>query len=117
MGKRKWLFLLILVEVGIVLIMALFWVNNTTLNSDEIEVSMKYYEKKDFQSIIIGKSTFYDVYKVANTQTMQITSYGGVCDYPMLNGGYIRIKFYGKEMVVGNVEEIPPAISMTHPTM
>ncbi|MBP3685661.1 MAG: hypothetical protein J6J21_01380 [Clostridia bacterium] len=40
--------------------------------------SMKdYYKKEDFQSITIGESTYQDVYKIAPTESMQITSYGG----------------------------------------
>ena len=65
-----------------------------------------YYEKEDFQSIIIGESTFQDVYKIASEGAIQITSYGGFCEYPMQNGGYIRIKFYGKDMIVGAIEEV-----------
>ena len=37
---------------------------------------------------------------------MQITSYGGFCKYPMQNGGDIRIKFYGKDLIVGDIEEV-----------
>ena len=70
------------------------------------EVPMyNYYQKEDFKSIIIGKSTYKDVYNIAPTETMQITSYGGVCEYETQTGGCIRIEFYGKELVVGNIEE------------
>ena len=65
-----------------------------------------YYKKEDFQSITIGESTYQDVHKIAPTESMQITSYGGFCQYPMQNGGYVRIKFYGKHLIVGAVEEL-----------
>lgn len=65
-----------------------------------------YYKKEDFQSITVGESTLEDVYKIASTEVMQVTSYGGVCEYPMEDGGYIRIKFYGKELIVGEIEEV-----------
>lgn len=67
--------------------------------------SMKeYYSKEDFQSIEIGKSTYKDVYNIAPPQFIQVTSYGGFCEYPMRSGDCLRIKFYGKEMIVGMVE-------------
>lgn len=76
-------------------------------NEDLTEGSMKvYYNKEDFQSIVTGKSTYQDVYNVAPSETMQVTSYGGVCEYPMQDGGCIRVKFYGKELIVGMIEEI-----------
>ena len=65
-----------------------------------------YYTREDFQSIVIGKSTYQDVYVIAPIETLQITSYGGFCDYPMQNGGYVRIKFYEKNLIVGDIEEI-----------
>ena len=65
-----------------------------------------YYQKEDFQCIIIGKSTYQDVYKIAPTKSMQITSYGGICEYSMENGGRIRIKLYGKKLIVGAIEEV-----------
>lgn len=74
--------------------------------NDFNEVFMKdYYLKEDFQSIIMGESTFQDVYTIAPVESMQVTSYGGVCEYPMRDGGCIRIKFYGKDLVVGEIEE------------
>ena len=65
-----------------------------------------YYKIDDFQSIIIGESTYQDVYKITHSETMQVTSYGGFCECPTQSGGYIRIKFYGKELIVGAIEEI-----------
>ena len=65
-----------------------------------------YYKKEDFQSITVGESTLQDVYEIAPKEVMQVTSYGGVCEYPMEDGGYIRIKFYGKELIVGEIEEV-----------
>lgn len=65
------------------------------------------YCAEDFEGIIIGQSTFCDVYKIAPTESIQATSYGGFCEYPTLDGGCIRIKFYGKEMIVGDLEVEP----------
>ena len=69
----------------------------------------KTYSKEDFQSIIIGESTFKDVYKIAPLGTMNVTSFGGECEYPTENGGIIRVCFYGEDLVVGSIEEIPPS--------
>ena len=68
-----------------------------------------YYTKEDFKSITIGESTYQDVYNIASSESMQMTSYGGFCEYPMQNGGYVRIKFYGKDMIVGAIEEVSPS--------
>ena len=74
---------------------------------DICEVSMRdYYTKEDFKSIIVGESTYQDVYNIAPIELMQVTSYGGFCEYPMQHGGYVRIKFYGQHLIVGCIEEV-----------
>ena len=76
-------------------------------NNDFNEVSMKeYYKIEDFQSITIGESTYQDVCKIASSKSIQMTSYGCFCEYPMQSGGYIRIKFYGPDLVVGDIQEV-----------
>jgi hypothetical protein len=77
----------------------------SNINDFGEESMIEYYQKEDFQSIIIGESTFLDVYIVAPTESMQVTSYGGFCEYPMEDGGYVRIKFYGEDLIVGAIEE------------
>ena len=47
-----------------------------------------------------------NVYEIAPHESMQVTSYGGFCDYPLKNGGYIRVDFYGKDLIVGAVKEV-----------
>ena len=80
---------------------------DSTSNANNInEVSMKdYYKIEDFQSIIIGESSLSDVSKIAPIQPLLVTSYGGYCEYPTENGRCIRIKFYGKDFIVGDIEE------------
>lgn len=74
----------------------------------DIDVN-SHYSIEDFHSIKIGESTVNDVYRLAPTgESMQVTSYGGFCDYPMKNGGIVRIKFAGKDLVVSEIEEISP---------
>ena len=79
-------------------------------NDDRSGTNMKiHYSIEDFQSIKIGESTVNDVYILAPTgESMQVTSYGAFCDYPMKNGGIIRIKFEGKDLIVTSIEEISP---------
>jgi len=94
----------------VVCIVSMIWFsgcNSTSSTNNFTGESMRdYYKTEDFQSIIIGESTYKDVYQIAPTESMQITSYGGFCQYPMQNGGYVRIKFYGRYLIVGAIEEL-----------
>ena len=64
----------------------------------------EWYSQEDFQSIVIGESTYRDVYNIAPLTSMQVTSYGGFCEYPMQDGGCVRIKFYSQKLIVGMIE-------------
>ena len=64
----------------------------------------KYYSMNDFEHIVEGESTYQDVYDIAPPESVQVTSYGVMCEYPMEDGGCIRIKFYGEEPIVGTIE-------------
>ena len=100
-------YLAILIAFCFVLIIFLASCDSTSKTNDFNEVSMReYYKIEDFESITIGESTYQEVYKVAYSESMQITSYGGFCEYPMENGGYVCIKFYGKDLIVGAIEEV-----------
>ena len=68
------------------------------------------YEANDFNSIQVDVSTLKDVYDLAHPETMQITSYGGFCDFPLKNGNLLRIKFHGKDLIVFSIEEIKGTI-------
>ncbi len=104
MKYKKYSALVLVVFLGFIVF---FGCASTSSVNGFTEVPMKdYYEKEDFKFVVIGESTYQDVYKVAPTESMQITSYGGFCEYPMQNGGYIRIKFYKKELIVGAIEEV-----------
>ena len=99
-----------LLVVSCLICMTLFVSCNALPSTNDPEgVLEEYYETEDFATVVIGESTFQDVYAIAPTDNpMQVTSYGCFCEYPMQNGGCIRIKFYGKNMVVGAIEELPP---------
>jgi hypothetical protein len=66
----------------------------------------EYYSMEDFDSIIIKKSTYKDVFEIAPIDSMQITSYGGFCIFPKKDGGYIRIDFVGNDLIVINITEV-----------
>lgn len=66
----------------------------------------KYYCADDFRTLVAGESTYNDVYDIAPPSSIRVTSYGAVCDYPQENGGYIRIKLYGSELIVGEIDII-----------
>ncbi len=92
----------------ITLVLAIAACGEKAFNENLVGVSMKeYYSIEDFQSIVEGESTYQDVHNIARLETMQVTSYGGICEYPMQDGGCIRIKFYGKNLVVGMIEVVP----------
>ena len=77
---------------------------NSNPKSNAGESMELYYTPDDFQSIIVGKSTYQDVYEIAPTTSVTITSYGGICEYPTSDGKCIYIKFYGADMIVGAIE-------------
>jgi len=66
----------------------------------------KYYTLEDFQSIIVDKSTIWDVYLVAPDTSFYAVSYGTYCEYPTEDGGAIGMQFHGPEMVVKSIEII-----------
>ena len=96
----------VLVVTYLVLILSQIGCGNKRDNNGNKEIYMKeYYAIEDFDSISIGNSSFKDVYEIAPIDSMQTTSYGGFCEYPTENGGCIRIKFQGKELIVFSIEE------------
>lgn len=74
-----------------------------TYNS-EGDTTMNCYKIDDFESITIGESTYQEIYKIAPTESMRVTSYGGFLEYPTNDGNKIVIKFYGPELIVGSIE-------------
>ena len=97
----------VVIFVCVAFIVLLSGCDSTSNLNDFAGVAMRdYYTIEDFQSITIGESTYQDVCQVVYTESMQITSYGGFCEYPLRNGGCIRIKFYGESLIVGAIQEI-----------
>ena len=76
-------------------------------NDNLQEVTMKTsYSQEDFDSIVVGESTYQDVYNIAPCDFMQVASYGGMSEHPLQSGGCIRIQYYGKDLIVGKIELI-----------
>ena len=96
----------------IVCLVSMVLYSGCSLTSSTNDFTGDYYKKEDFQSITIGESTYQDVHKIAPAESIQITSYGGFCQYPMQNGGYVLIKFYGKHLIVGAVEELSGEVDL-----
>jgi len=74
-----------------------------------IPTTKQYYTMDDFDSIVVGESTLADVialYPPEESSTTIPTAVGTFSDYPMQGGGYIRIKFYGKDLIVFSIEKI-----------
>lgn len=98
----KW----VLALTSMALLLSQIGCRNKPDNNGSGEFYMReYYAIEDFESISIGNSSFKDVYEIAPIDSVQITSYGGFCEYPTKNGGCIRIKFQGKELTVISIEE------------
>ena len=55
-------------------------------------------------NIVIGESTFHDFMQYYDVDNMVVTSYGGICELELEHGVILRIKFYGKDLVVGSIE-------------
>ncbi len=92
----------------IICIMMLVFTNTACVQkenvSESVEVNMeKYYTMEDFQSIVIGESTLDDVDKIAPMNSLQVTAEGFMYRYPMEDGRYICIKFFGKELIVSSI--------------
>lgn len=106
MKKMRYLYVFVVIYTTFMILFGGCGSTSSTSNGAFDRVDMKdYYSKEDFDSIVIGESVFQDVYNIAPPESLQVTSYGGLCKYPMQSGGYIWIKFLGKELVVGAIEE------------
>jgi hypothetical protein len=80
---------------------------------DEVSESIKdtqavktHYCETDFQSIVVGESSAFDVLRIAPGAPFYAVSYGSLCELPLEDGRYIRIKFLGSDMIVGDIEVV-----------
>ena len=67
------------------------------------------YDIDDFNSIVVGESTFIDVHNIAPDLGMQETDYGGYFEYPYKNPKF-RIEFVGNgasaDSIISKIEKI-----------
>lgn len=94
---------IILLILSLILIVTLFF---GCIYLDVNENNTVTYEMQDFSDITVGKSTANDVYEIAPIDTMIVTSFGGVIEYPMKDGSYIQIKCLGPELTVTSIEKV-----------
>ncbi len=59
---------------------------------------------EDFSCIVVGQSTFQDVYEITSCGGLVSSACGGAAEYPTENG-YVRIEFSGSDLVVVRLEE------------
>ena len=98
---------IVLRNIGLLCMVLVIVVTTSACNAHNHSANLsrkKYYSKEDFQTIVVGESTYHDVYEIAPEGTIQVTSYGGMCKYPSKDGAYIIIKFYGSQLVVGSID-------------
>jgi hypothetical protein len=69
-----------------------------------------YYTISDFDDIIIGESTVDDVFSITSNIPLYASSYGALIELPKEGGGYIHIKCYGPEGIVGSIEEVSKSV-------
>lgn len=71
----------------------------------------EFYERSDFDSLVIGKSTFDDLLKIAPESVIEEIDVGKYCKYPTKDGGLIYVEIYKKhttsELFINNIYEIP----------
>lgn len=65
----------------------------------------KYYDDDFFEFVVVGQHTYQDICEIAPTDYVQTTSYGIECRYYLKRGGYILMKFYGDDLIVGTIEK------------
>lgn len=63
----------------------------------------EYYTLDDFDFLTINQSTDQDIIDRWGSIRVAMTSFGGVSQFPMENGDYIIVYFYGSEMIVGDI--------------
>ena len=84
----------VLISIGFIFLIVMVMVScNNSIYNPKNE-SNKYYKLTDFDSIIIGESTYFDLCVLAPPHNNTVTSYsyGFACDYPKEGGGVIRVK-------------------------
>ncbi|MBQ3229786.1 MAG: hypothetical protein IJB49_02080 [Clostridia bacterium] len=78
--------------------------------SSEVQQKM-YYDIDDFESIIVGKSTYNDICDLFPDYgfAVMLTSYGLLAEFPTKNSDYIHIKF-DKNNIVFDIKVVENSI-------
>ncbi len=64
----------------------------------------RYYEPEDFASLVPEESTLEDAYRIAWCKYVAMTSYGCYTYYPMRDGRWIVLRFYGPDHIFWKME-------------
>ena len=70
----------------------------------------QYYTMEDFSSLVVYQSTYEDVCKlIPQEQQPEMNKRNSIsyCDYPTEAGGFIRIFYLGKELMITAIEHYP----------
>ncbi len=73
---------------------------------EEQEYSGPYFTMENFESLIVGESTFNDVLDIACPYKTFLSAYGFDCVYPMADGKWILVRINGDIHCVGAIEII-----------
>ena len=73
-------------------------------SNNKIGEKSNMYSLDQFDSIIVGESTSRDVRNIVSNETLLVTSFGAVSEYPAADGQYIRIKYTGSDLIVSSIE-------------
>lgn len=107
MKNKHYCYCFVLIAVYVSMMVFVIGCGSASVSDGTSEVTMEhYYTLEDFQSLVIGQSTHSDLYDIAPSDVMLATSYGGLCEYPKQGGGYIHVKLYGPDLIVGAIEEV-----------
>lgn len=76
------------------------------IQEDKSKLKKDSYQESDFESIVIGQSTYKDVCRLVIPTVMKYTDYGAYCTFQLENGETILMKFQGEGLVVSSISKI-----------
>lgn len=76
------------------------------IQEEKSKLKKNFYQESDFESIVIGQSTYKEVCRLVIPTVMKYTDYGAYCTFQLENGGTILMKFQGEGLVVSSINKI-----------
>ena len=62
-----------------------------------------YHTIEDFAWVTIGKTTIDQINLIAPASIFMYTSFGGMSEYPTKDGKFILIRYYGPDLIIGDI--------------